>query len=66
MSKLQHPLEFLSAVYNYELVGPTVGFLVALAIPWIELVLGVSLILALCVRGGLALSVVLLSVFLGV
>jgi uncharacterized membrane protein YphA (DoxX/SURF4 family) len=64
LSKLVQPVEFLDAVYNYELVGPRLGFAIALALPWLELVLGIALLAGLWERGALALTVFLFCVFL--
>ncbi len=35
------PYEFLGSVYGYELVGPKMGVLVAMVLPWVELLAGV-------------------------
>jgi hypothetical protein len=42
-------------VYSYELVGPRLGLLVAMMLPWMELLVGV------CLVGGIFLSGVLLA-----
>lgn len=62
--KLTQPFDFLSSVYDYELVGPQLGLAVAFALPWIELILGTCLLLGLLERGALTLTMLLLSVFL--
>jgi len=63
LSKLQQPYEFLSAVYNYELVGPQLGLWVAASVPWLELAVGICLVLGIMDRGAWMLAIVLLSVF---
>ena len=62
--KLSFPLEFLSSVYGYELVGPETGVLVAILLPWLELVVGMLLILDVFSFEAAALATVMLLVFL--
>jgi uncharacterized membrane protein YphA (DoxX/SURF4 family) len=54
LSKIQQAYDFLHDVYNYEIVGPKLGLLVAMVLPWMELVVGV------CLRGGIFISGALL------
>lgn len=63
LSKLQQPYDFLSAVYNYELVGPQLGLCVAAVVPWLELATGICLVLGIWDRGAWILAILLLSVF---
>lgn len=63
LSKLQQPYDFLSAVYNYELVGPQLGLWVATVVPWLELTTGICLVLGIWDRGTWMLAIILLSVF---
>jgi len=42
--KLQNPYEFLSTIYDYSLVGPRTGLLLAKLVPWFEAVIGASLL----------------------
>ncbi len=56
LPKLRHPYEFLCSVYDYELVGPQLGMLAAMALPWLELLVGVCLIGGICVGGALLAS----------
>lgn len=52
LGKIADPLGFASVIYNYKIVpGPMIGF-VAVIIPWVEAVAGLSLILGFKVRGG--------------
>ncbi len=60
LSKLQHPYEFLSALYGYELFGPEGAILLALCVPWLEIVVGVSLLSGL-LHGGAFLVATLLG-----
>jgi hypothetical protein len=62
-TKLHHPYDFLLSVYDYRLVGPTLGFWIATALPWLELLLGVSLMSGVLERGGLVVAIGLLCVF---
>ncbi len=63
LSKLQQPYDFLSAVYNYELVGPQLGLWVANMVPWLELATGICLLLGIWERGAWIISIALLTVF---
>lgn len=40
IAKLRQPYDFLGSVYNYELVGPGLGAVVAIVLPWLELFVG--------------------------
>jgi len=46
LPKIRQPYDFLSNVYGYELVGPKLGLLIAMILPWFEL------LAALCLLGG--------------
>lgn len=63
LTKIQQPYDFLADVYSYELVGPGLGYLVALGLPWLEFTLGLGLIGGIFPAGGLLLSTLLLLVF---
>jgi uncharacterized membrane protein YphA (DoxX/SURF4 family) len=63
LSKLQQPYDFLFSVYGYELAGPGLGLALACVLPWVEVTLGISLVIGLLDRGALLLSVVLLALF---
>ena len=49
--KLMQPYDFLRAVYDYSLVGPKTGLCIALVLPWLELVLAISLVTGFLERG---------------
>ncbi len=51
--KIRQPYDFLSSVYTYELVGPQLGMLVAIVLPWLELLVGVCLVGGVFVGGAL-------------
>lgn len=63
LSKIRQPYGFLGNVYEYELVGAKLGMLVAMTLPWLELVLGLCLISDLFVNGALLGGVILMVVF---
>ncbi len=56
LPKIRQPYDFLSDVYNYELVGPKLGLLVAMTLPWMELLVGICLIGGVFVGGALLAS----------
>lgn len=55
--KLRQPYAFLANVYGYELLGPKSGMLLAMVLPWLELLLSV------CLLGGVFLGGTLLGAF---
>jgi len=54
--KIRQPYAFLGSVYGYELVGPQMGVLVAMVLPWVELFAGVCLVGGVFVGGALLAS----------
>jgi len=68
--KILHPAEFAKIVYHYQVIGPSqtlpplVPNLVAVTLPWIEVVIGACLVAGLWRREAAALSAALLLVFL--
>ena len=63
LQKIRQPYDFLSNVYNYELVGPKLGLLVAMVIPWAELFVGICLIGGIFVSGALLVSIAMGAMF---
>lgn len=69
LSKIADPRAFAKIVYHYQVVGPSASFgfvpanLVAVAMPWIELIAGVLLITGLWRREAAMVVAVLLVVF---
>jgi uncharacterized membrane protein YphA (DoxX/SURF4 family) len=57
LSKIQRPFDFLSSVYSYELAGPRLGLIVAIVLPWMELIVGICLVGGVFVGGALLVSV---------
>ncbi len=64
LPKIRQPYDFLSAVYNYELVGPKLGLLVAMVLPWLELLVGICLVGGIFVSGALLVSIVMGAMFI--
>lgn len=56
LPKIRQPYDFLSSVYSFELVGPKLGLLVAMTLPWVELLVGICLIGGIFVGGALLVS----------
>ena len=57
LPKIRQPYDFLSNVYNFELVGPKLGLLTAMTLPWVELLVGICLIGGIFVSGALLVSI---------
>ena len=53
LPKIFLPHHFLGAVYAYRLVGPVLGMMVAMVLPWLELLTGICLLGGLFVSGAL-------------
>lgn len=68
--KIGHPAEFARIVYHYRLAGPSAAIpplvpnLVAVMLPWIELLTGALLVLGLWRREAAAVAAFLLVAFL--
>lgn len=63
LPKIRQPYDFLSSVYNYELVGPKLGVLVAMTLPWAELLVGICLVGGIFVSGALLVSIGMAAMF---
>ena len=57
MPKIRQPFIFLGSVYGYEIVGPQMGVLVAVVLPWLELLVGVCLVGGVFVGGAFLASI---------
>jgi uncharacterized membrane protein YphA (DoxX/SURF4 family) len=55
--KINRPYDFLGIVYSYQLVGPRAGIVVAVLLPWLEFVLGVTLLAGFLTTASLYLAV---------
>lgn len=56
LGKIRQPYDFLGDVYGYELVGPKLGMLTAMVLPWTELLVGICLLGSIFVGGALLVS----------
>ena len=63
LPKIRQPYDFLSSVYNYELVGPKLGMLIAMTLPWLELLVGICLVGGIFVSGTLLASIGMAAMF---
>lgn len=63
LPKIRQPYDFLSSVYKYEMVGPKLGLLIAMVLPWAELMVGVCLLGGIFVGGALLVSIALGAMF---
>jgi uncharacterized membrane protein YphA (DoxX/SURF4 family) len=63
LPKIRQPYDFLSSVYNYELVGPKIGVLVAMVLPCLELLVGICLVAGIFIGGALLVSVAMGAMF---
>jgi len=63
LPKIRQPYDFLSNVYNFELVGPKLGMLIAMVLPWTELLVGVCLVGGIFVGGALLVSIAMGAMF---
>ena len=63
LGKLYQSFDFLSNIYEYELVGPKVGMLAAMVVPWLELILGICLLGGVFLGGALLATIGLCTLF---
>jgi uncharacterized membrane protein YphA (DoxX/SURF4 family) len=63
IDKIMHPADFSVSVYYYQLLPNELINLTALILPWLELVLGVCLIIGVWQQGALFLANFLLIMF---
>jgi putative oxidoreductase len=63
LPKIRLPYAFLSDIYGYELVGPKMGVLVAMTLPWLELLAGICLVGGIFVGGALLVSMAMGAMF---
>jgi uncharacterized membrane protein YphA (DoxX/SURF4 family) len=65
MDKIAHPAAFAQAVRNYQILPGVMINLTAIVLPWLELVIGVLLLIGLFQEGSIPIVTLLLSVFFG-
>lgn len=63
--KILHPQAFAQAVFNYQIVPEPAVNLIALILPWLELLLGLCLLFGVLLPGAIVAGTALLVVFLG-
>ncbi|HUV49903.1 MAG TPA: MauE/DoxX family redox-associated membrane protein [Anaerolineae bacterium] len=63
--KILHPAAFSKAVYNYQILPDVLINLTAIVLPWLELVLGVILIIGIWMPGAVVMSNLLLTTLIG-
>jgi uncharacterized membrane protein YphA (DoxX/SURF4 family) len=61
--KILHPSDFAEALYNYQILPNAFLNLTAILLPWLELCVGLFLILGLCLRGAAFTCNTLLTLF---
>ena len=61
--KIIHPVPFAEIVYNYQILPDALVNLVSLFLPWIELLMGLALILGVWLPGAILICNLLLIVF---
>lgn len=63
VDKILNPLAFAEAVHNYQILPGGLINLTAILLPWIELLVGISLITGVWLQGSVALATGLMGVF---
>lgn len=61
--KIKWPYIFLGSVYDYEIVGPQFGILIAMVLPWIELFVGVCLFGNILTKGAILIATGMIGLF---
>ena len=64
LDKIAHPAEFAKAIGNYHVVPFGLENLMALALPWLELIAGVCLIVGVMLDGATLMVVIMNIVFI--
>jgi len=63
LPKIRQPYDLLHDVYNYEIVGPKLGLLVAMTLPWVELLTAICLLGGIFAVGALFVSIGMAAMF---
>lgn len=63
LPKLRQPYAFFDSVFGYQIVSPHVALLVAMVVPWSELLVAACLLLGLAQRGACVVGALLGGVF---
>ncbi len=64
LEKIQNPAGFAQAIYNYRMVPEALINIMAIVLPWLELICGVLIIVGVFVRGSALLIGAMLAVFI--
>ena len=62
--KIADPPDFAKIIYNYRLFPPASIHMLAVFVPWIELVAGLALISGIGLRGGALMAAIFFSFFI--
>ena len=65
MDKIAHPAAFAKDIYNYQILPEGLINLTAMVLPWLELILGIFLVVGLFREGTAWIATLLLIVFFG-
>lgn len=65
IDKILHPASFAEVIYNYQILPENLINLTAILLPWLEVVIGVFLVLGIWLPGTVVLANILFIVFLG-
>jgi putative oxidoreductase len=65
LDKIANPAAFAKIVYQWQVVGPVPSNLVAIVLPWVELLSGLALIVGLWKREAALVVALMLVMFLG-
>lgn len=64
VEKISDPKSFSQAIYNYRLFPSEMINLIAIILPWLELISGILLLFGICVRENSAIIGILLFIFI--
>lgn len=62
--KILHPQAFAEAVYNYRILPDGLVNITAITLPWLELLIGICLVVGILLPGASTLSTILLFTFM--
>jgi len=62
--KISHPAEFAENIYNYRMLPAELVNLMAIVMPWLELICGTLIILGPMIRGSALLVSLMLGIFI--
>ena len=63
VEKIFHPQEFAVAIYNYQLLPDCIINMLAAVLPWLEVMIAVSLVIGIYARGAALISALLFLIF---